>query len=494
MGWWEIHNAESPGIGIPAPGELANKLPGDDDDSRGMYIGDTPADLMSACLSDVAEEMDLRRCVRGEVQQILENTWDQQRPSVFEIVQKCHEALNAVYRKEWERPMEAAELAAVINFVTSRFEDEGFDELYEDPRPGDWEPSPLAILPDEVAPDAPAAIDMLVAEYEGKPYGAGVCTVSVAGTPVESVAVLAGDERFICTAINAISWLFNRGLPRGQATRMVKAAQRDNQHRDVEKLPEADDAPKPGRRDYTVSISENIIETRTYTVEGTLSHKDAALVASHRWLNAGENPPDGPSITVDGRTYEVQEVITSHHPAFSQYGYLFRYLGGKGASDITAANFFRAATHIEEQQFFMGSGSTIAIDNQLYHLVGETDIDEASLPESLRVTTTASPLREESVQEMLESPSPFQDWVREYETNIKPRRKEESNFGYYDREYSEHLEKLHAMVAAVAESLDLAIDEDWEYTDNGSRWLTVEPGQLADAIKAGFGVRRAANT
>jgi hypothetical protein len=50
------------------------------------------------------------------------------------------------------------------------------------------------------------------------------------------------------------------------------------------------------------------------------------------------------------------------------------------------------------------------------------------------------------------------------------------------------------MVAAVAESLDLAIDEDWEYTDNGSRWLTVEPGQLADAIKAGFGVRRAANT
>jgi hypothetical protein len=63
--------------------------------------------------------------------------------------------------------------------------------------------------------------------HDGKRFGAGGCTVWFGNIPVEGVALLAGDEKWVTTREHAYTWLEEHGCPADLAARLVNDATRD---------------------------------------------------------------------------------------------------------------------------------------------------------------------------------------------------------------------------------------------------------------------------
>jgi hypothetical protein len=74
-----------------------------------------------------------------------------------------------------------------------------------------------------VADDADM-ITLLTITYDGKHFGAGACTVTIGGAPVPTLALRAGDERWITTRDHAVAWLTERGLPAHAAEALIQSA------------------------------------------------------------------------------------------------------------------------------------------------------------------------------------------------------------------------------------------------------------------------------
>lgn len=62
--------------------------------------------------------------------------------------------------------------------------------------------------------------------HDGKLFGAGGCIVWFGNIPIESVALRAGDKKWVTTRDHAYAWLEENGCPKAIATALVNDATR----------------------------------------------------------------------------------------------------------------------------------------------------------------------------------------------------------------------------------------------------------------------------
>jgi hypothetical protein len=82
-------------------------------------------------------------------------------------------------------------------------------------------------------------VTLLCRNIDGKRYGAAAITLTIGGCPIDAVAVIAGDDKWVSSRDDCIDWLSNHGLGFNLAAGLIADALIEQGARAAEKRRQA---------------------------------------------------------------------------------------------------------------------------------------------------------------------------------------------------------------------------------------------------------------